>query len=194
MGIPREPLNKNKGLRRDYTRAPCITKAYLLGMLHDGTKRKTTYRIAQKGPAFAKMLVQGIKRLGGRAWFYQEGKQRDVYITEFSRSLLHEVKIATNQDKLDYVRGYFDAEGGMPKSSKVRFYIYFAQKNLVDLQQVQSMLTEFGIQTGVIHNPSKNIDPDYWRFFVKANSYDNFIKTIGSSHPDKYTYFALYQG
>ena len=36
-------------------------------MLHDGTKHKTTYRIAQKGVAFAKMLSLGIKRLGGRA-------------------------------------------------------------------------------------------------------------------------------
>ena len=108
MRIPREPLNKNRGLRRDYTRAPCITKAYLLGMLHDGTKHKTTYRIAQKGSTFAKMLALGIKRLGGRSWSYQEGKRRDVYITEFSQSLLHNIIIKTNQDKLDYVRGYFD--------------------------------------------------------------------------------------
>ena len=194
MGIPREPLNKNRGLRRDYTRAPCITKAYLLGMLHDGTKRKTTYRIAQKGVAFAKMLSLGIKRLGGRAWVYQEGKHRDVYITEFSQTLLHETTISTDQDKLDYVRGYFDAEGGIPKSSKVRFYIYFAQKNFDDLNQVKTILEEFGIHTGVIHNPSKSIDPKYWRFFVKANSYDSFIRIIGSSHPDKYTYFSLYQG
>lgn len=194
MGIPREPLNKNRGLRRDYTRAPCITKAYLLGMLHDGTKRKTTYRIAQKGSAFAKMLVQGIKRLGGRAWYYQEGKQRDVYITEFSQTLLHGITIKTDQDKLEYVRGYFDAEGGIPKSSQVRFYIYFAQKNFDDLNQVKQILEQFGIQTGVIHNPSKKIDPKYWRFYVKSNSYKRFIETIGSLHPDKYTYFALYQG
>lgn len=194
MGIPREPLNKNRGLRRDYTRAPCITKAYLLGMLHDGTKHKTTYRIAQKGESFAKMLSLGIKRLGGRAWVYQEGKRRDVYITEFSQSLLHRVIINTNQEKLDYVRGYFDAEGGIPRSSNVRFYIYFAQKNFDDLKQVKTILEEFNIHTGVIHNPSKNIDPKYWRFFVKANSYESFIRIIGSSHPDKYKYFQLYQG
>ena len=194
MGIPREPRNKRRGLRRDYTRAPCITKAYLLGMLHDGTKHKTTYRIAQKGVAFAKMLALGIKRLGGRAWVYQEGKLRDVYITEFSQIILHGITITTDQDKLDYVRGYFDAEGGIPKSPKVRFYIYFAQKNFKDLNQVKTILEEFGIYTGVIHNPSKSIDPQYWRFYVKADSYDRFIKTVGSSHPDKYTYFSLYQG
>lgn len=194
MGIPREPLNKNRGLRRDYTQAPYITKAYLLGMLHDGTKRKTTYRIAQKGVTFAKMLSLGIKRLGGRAWIYQEGKQRDVYITEFSQTLLQGITIKSGQDKLDYVQGYFDAEGGIPKSSKVRFYIYFAQKNSDDLNQVKTILNEFGIHTGVIHNPSKSIDPRYWRFYVKADSYDRFIKTVGSSHPDKKKYFRLYQG
>lgn len=194
MRIPREPTNKNVGLRRDYTRAPNISKAYLLGMLHDGTKRKTTYRIAQKGTAFAKMLVTGIKRLGARAWSYQEGKDRDVYITEFSQILLHDIAIKTNQDKIDYVRGYFDAEGGIAKSRLVRFYIYFAQKNLLDLNQVKNILEEFDIHTGVIHNPSKSKDPKYWRFFVKADSYDRFIKTIGSSHPGKYKYFRLYQG
>lgn len=139
-------MNKNEGLRRDYTRAPHITKSYLLGMLHDGTKHKTTYRIAQKGPAFAKMLVEGIKRLGGRAWIYQEGKQRDVYITEFSQSLLRGITIKTSQDKLEYVRGYFDAEGGIAKSPKVRFYIYFAQKNFSDLNQIKAILQEFGIK------------------------------------------------
>ncbi|MEI8233006.1 MAG: LAGLIDADG family homing endonuclease [bacterium] len=194
MGIPREPRNKNQGLRRDYTQAPYITKAYLLGMLHDGTKHKTTYRIAQKGMAFAKMLSLGIKRLSGRAWIYQEGKLRDVYITEFSQTLLHETTIKTDQDKLDYVRGYFDAEGGIAKSSKVRFYIYFAQKNFDDLNQIKTILEEFSIHTGIIHNPSKNIDPKYWRFFVKADSYKSFITTIGSSHPDKKKYFRLYQG
>jgi intein-encoded DNA endonuclease-like protein len=163
-------------------------------MLHDGTKHKTTYRIAQKGIAFAKMLALGIKRLGRRAWVYQEGKLRDVYITEFSQSLLHNITIQTDQDKLDYVRGYFDAEGGVPKSSKVRFYIYFAQKNFNDLNQVKTILEGFGIHTGVIHNPSKSIDPKYWRFFIKANSYDSFIRIVGSSHPDKYKYFKLYQG
>ena len=187
-------MNKNVGLRRDYTRAPDITKAYLLGMLHDGTKHKTTYRIAQKGLAFAKMLASEIKRLGGKAWTYQEGKQRDVYITEFSQNLLQNVVIKTNQDKLDYVRGYFDAEGGIAKSPSVRFYLYFAQKNFADLQMVKEILEEFKIQTGVIHNPSKKIDPRYWRFFVKAVSYKRFIKLIGSRHPDKSQYFQLYKG
>lgn len=182
------------GLRRDYTRAPHITKSYLLGMLHDGTKHKTTFRIAQKGSAFAKMLVLGIKRLGGRAWMYQEGKGRDVYITEFSQSLLQGIVIRSAQDQIEYVRGYFDAEGGIAKTSQVRFYIYFAQKNLHDLQRVKTILEGLYIHSGVIHNPSKNIDPAYWRFFVKADSYKRFITTIGSSHPDKSQYFRLYRG
>ena len=47
MVIPREP-RLNRGLRRDYTPTPQITKSYLLGVLHDATVRKTTYRVATK--------------------------------------------------------------------------------------------------------------------------------------------------
>ena len=34
------------------------------------------------------------------------------------------------QEGLDYVRGYFDAEGGMPKDSEARLYLSFGQKDL----------------------------------------------------------------
>ena len=78
MVIPREPLRLTlKGLRRDYTPTPkYLTKAYLLGILHDSTERKTTYRISQKGEKFVKFIAQGIKNLGRKAWVYQEGKKR----------------------------------------------------------------------------------------------------------------------
>jgi hypothetical protein len=184
MVIPREPHQK-WGLRRDYTRAPQITKAYLLGVLHDATVRKTTYRIATKNLEFAKILKKGIKDLGRKAWIYKEGKNRNLWIVEFSRSFLGKVFLKSKQDKIDYIRGYFDAEGGIAKSQNVRFYIYFCQKNKYELLQIKDYLASFGIKSGEIHNPSKRVDPNYWRFYIGVKSYIKFSEIIGSNHPEK---------
>lgn len=162
-------------------------------MLHDATERKNTYRIATKNFNFAKIIQKGILKLGSKAWIYKEGKNRNLWIVEFSKILLNEAKYKFNQnkqsltlrDKKDYVRGYFDAEGGMSQSSKVRFYIYFCQKDKIDLEEVKKYLLELGISCGVIHNPSKKVDPNYWRFFVSSKSYKNFARIISSDHPEK---------
>jgi len=192
MVIPREPPEISGGLRRDYTPAPFkMTKAYLLGALHDATERKNTYRIAQKSKTYIKFLAKGIKSLGKSAWIYQEGRSRKLFIVEFSKSLLKDTKIENWQDKIDYVRGYFDAEGGVSRSAKVNYYLYFAQKNLDDLKEVKIYLKELGIYCGQLHNPSKKVDPHYWRFFVRARSYNDFAKTIGSWHPVKSHFLRL---
>ena len=190
MVIPREPVSETleTGLRRDYTRAPQISKAYIVGILHDATERKTTFRISQKSSKFVEMVASGIRSLGGNAWTYKEGSNRSVYIVEFSKSFLKDFEIDSERDKIDYIRGYFDTDGGVAKSSKVRFYIYFAQKDLSDLDQVRNYLREICIDCGVIHNPSKRIDSNYWRFFVKAKSYVDFVQKIGSWHPEKAKY------
>lgn len=171
--------------RRDYTPAPQITKAYLLGVLHDATVRKTTYRVATKSRNFAEILKHGVKNLGSGAWIYKEGKTRNLWIVEFSKSLLKDLRIISKQDKIDYIKGFFDAEGGMAKSPRVRFYLYFCQKNKRVLIRIKEYLAYLGIKSGVIHNPSKKVDPDYWRFFVSAKSYKDFARIIGSSYPEK---------
>jgi len=168
-----------------------MTKAYLLGALHDGTVRKLTYRIVQKDREYIEFLVKEIKILGQKAWMYQEGKTRQLYVVEFSRSFLKDSIIESQQDKIDYIRGYFDAEGGIARSSNVRYYLYFAQKNLQDLEQVKGYLTEFGIICGKTHNPSKRVDPNYWRFFISIKSYKTFAKVIGSWHPMKSHYLRM---
>ena len=168
-----------------------MTRAYLLGALHDGTTRKVTYRIVQKEREYIEFLVKGIHELGSNAWMYQEGKSRQLFVAEFSRNLLKGFELSSYEDKIDYIRGYFDAEGGVSRNPKVRYYIYFAQKNLNDLSQVKQYLTEFGIESGVIHNPSKSVDPLYWRFFVRACSYERFAQLIGSWHPVKSRYLRM---
>ncbi len=162
-----------------------MTKPYLLGALHDGTERKFTYRIGQKDKEYIEFLLKGIQSLGQKAWMYKEGKTRQFYIVEFSKFFLKDANIASIQDKIDYIRGYFDAEGGISRDSKIRYYIYFAQKNLKDLQELKGYLTELGIACGIIHNPSKKRDPDYWRFFISVKSYREFAERIGSWHPVK---------
>jgi hypothetical protein len=196
MAIPREPdvIFPNKitdGLRRDYTPAPQITLAYLLGILHDSTERKTTYRIASKSRKYCFLLRDGIKSMGFGAWVYKEGKDRNLWITEFSKNVLKDVFVNTKQDKIDYSRGYFDADGGIAKSPSVRYYIYFAQKDKRDLLKVKGYLKELEINCGKIHNPSMEVDPNYWRFFVRARSYNDFAKLINSSHPDKRRYLRM---
>lgn len=88
MVIPREPFDKlraigpaeSMGHRRDYTQAPVlISKAYILGALHDGTERRLTFRICQKSEEYIDLLARGVRSFGGNAWTYKEGKTRRLY-------------------------------------------------------------------------------------------------------------------
>ena len=195
MGIPREPFDfaqgKPIGRRRDYTRAPHISKAYLMGLIHDATERKTTFRIAQKNESFLRFISGQMKYLGMNSWIYKEGKFRNVWILEFSKRALLDFKVKSKVEIIDYLRGYFDAEGGIAKSKSVRFYLYYCQKNFDELVQLKSWLTDLGISCGVIHNPSRKRDPDFWRFYIAAKSYSRFAKLIGSSHPDKWPFMRM---
>src|SRR5579872_5707211 len=119
-----------------------MTKAYVLGALHDGTVRKLTYRIVQKEQEYIEFLAKGIQSLGQKAWTYKEGKTRHLFVVEFSKTLLKDFQVITLEEKIDYLRGYFDADGGISRSPKVRYYIYYAQKNRKDLQQVKEYLEE----------------------------------------------------
>jgi len=46
-------------------------------------------------------------------------------------------------------------------------------------------MVELGIKCGKPHNPSRRVDPEYWRFFVSSESYSAFAREIGSMHPSK---------
>jgi intein-encoded DNA endonuclease-like protein len=159
-----------------------VTKEYLLGALHDATERKYTYRLSQKYSKYVKFVAEMIRSFGYKAWTYREGKSRNMYVVEFSKKVLKGTKIGRN--KIDYVRGYFDAEGSVPEKHNARFYIYFAQNNKEDLEAVRDMLVESDIKCGVMHIPSKK-KPTYWRFYVSSESHRKFAKIVGSWHPIK---------
>jgi hypothetical protein len=89
------------------------------------------------------------------------------------------------KEGLHYVRGYFDAEGGMPRSFEDRLYFQFCQKNRGSLEGVVAVLESWGIRCGRIHNPSRTVDANYWRFYVLAQSHERFMNLVGSWHPRK---------
>ena len=88
-------------------------------------------------------------------------------------------------DVAGFIRGYFDAEGGIPRSPDARFYIQLTQKNERDLDHLRMLCLGFGLQCGRMHNPSVRVDPNYWRFYIGVRSHQRFIERVGSWHPRK---------
>ena len=99
----------------------------------------------------------------------------------------HGLKIS--EEKICYIKGFFDAEGGIPHTND-RFYIQLVQKNRKKLEFLKRMLFDLGIESGKIHNPSKRVDPNYWRFFIASKSYRLFAQKINSFHPLKSDIFS----
>ncbi len=84
-----------------------------------------------------------------------------------------------------YARGYFDAEGGIPRDPSSRFYVQFVQKDRADLDELRLRLETQGLSCGRLHNPSAAVDCDLWRFYVLARSHEEFMRRVSSWHPRK---------
>lgn len=166
-------------------------QAYLQGALHDGTWNRANERIrfAQKGTSWLKILKATLRRLGHSSWIYREGKKRSVYILEtrarFLSPRFNPSRLKKRIEKIAYIRGFFDAEGGIPKKPHARFYIQLVQNDRTKLTIIKRFLGELGIAVGTVHQPSRRVAPKYWRMFVRAQSYQRFIRLIGSWHPRK---------
>jgi hypothetical protein len=165
--------------------SPIEAEAYLLGASHDASfsALHQTTRFTQKDPRWLVGVAALLKHVGFRSWLYQEG-QRGVYCLETSwKAVPTSVVVTRHPDH--YLRGYFDSDGGIPRDPDARFYIQFVQKDRDDLMQAKQLLERLGISCGELHNPSARVDPNYWRFFVRARSHDRFVRTVGSWHPRK---------
>lgn len=162
-------------------------RAYLLGALHDGTVSRLhrTVRIAQADVRWLHVLQVLFRKLGARSWIYREGSTRQVWIVESTYRVGDSPPPQTVEGQLSFVRGYFDAEGGIPNRPGDRFYIQLTQRDRNDLERVRATLVRQGIQCGTLHNPSARVDPDYWRFYVRTSSHMEFIQRVGSWHPRK---------
>jgi len=103
-------------------------KSYLIGAMHDGTVRKRTLRISQKEEEYVLLLKELILGAGGRAWTYREGKDRNLYIVEFSRAFLEGHEFRSRRERVHYIRGYFDAEGAVASPSAPDPYVNLHRK------------------------------------------------------------------
>jgi hypothetical protein len=161
-------------------------RAYLQGALRDGTFNRThnTVRICQSDSRWIASLRTLFAKLGSRSWTYREGARR-VWVIESSCKLEKGPTGPTDEEGAAFARGYFDAEGGVPRDPGARFYIQFVQKDRQDLEEVRRCLARLGIRCGRIHNPSVRVDPEYWRFYVLTESHEDFIHRVASWHPRK---------
>ncbi len=172
-------------------RTPSELRAYLLGALHDATysRRHRTHRLAQRDARWLIRLQQSFTALGIRSWIYREGRNRDVSVLETSAKFLaldfDPGTLQRREDVIAYIRGFFDAEGGVPRTTAVRFYIQLAVKDRSKLEWIWNALHGLDISCGTIHNPSRRVDPDYFRCYVLAASRPDFARIIGSWHPRK---------
>jgi len=169
--------------------SPEEIKSYLFGSMHDATlSSKEHVRFSQKGTGWLEVIQKLLLSLDHNSWIYKEGKNRDVYVVETTADFLDfnfdPYKLGSDTEKRLYVRGFFDAEGGIPQSKEARFYIQLAQKDKKKIQKLKEILADLGIKAGKIHNPSKE-KPNYWRISILADSQERFVRKISSWHPRK---------
>jgi hypothetical protein len=163
-------------------------RAYLHGAAHDATisAKHQTVRFGQSDARWLSVLKVLLDGLGRRSWNYREGRSRSFWVLETSAGVLAErPEFSTREERLAYARGYFDAEGGTPRDPSARFYIQFVQKDHGDIDELRTMLVSEGINCGRIHNPSRLVDPDLWRFYVLASGHKAFVTRVSSWHPRK---------
>jgi hypothetical protein len=141
-------------------------RAYLQGASRDGTFNRlhNTLRISQADVRWLRVLQRLLERLGKRSWMYREGT-RNVWVIETTWRLEARETVRTPGETAAFVRGYFDAEGGVPTDARARFYIQLVQKNHEDLARTRDLLEKLGVRCGRLHNPSVRQDPGYWRFY-----------------------------
>src|SRR2546426_121547 len=61
-----------------------MSKAYLLGAMHDGSIRHRTLRISQRDKEYILSVQRLIVSLGGNAWIYREGQTRELFVRRSS--------------------------------------------------------------------------------------------------------------
>ena len=166
-------------------------EAYLQGALHDATwsLRHHTFRFCQSNEDWIELLGDAFSELGFRSWHYREGRDRKLWVLETTADCLSfsfdPLPLVGTAEGLMYVRGYFDTDGGMPRHGTARMYAQFCQKSKVSLERVSKILESWDVKCGRIHNPSVRVDPEYWRFFIRSESHERFMRLVGSWHPVK---------
>jgi len=166
------------------------TVAYLFGALHDGYiyTGKSKGKVAvftQKERGWLENIKKMIASYGKSAWIF---KQRQIFILETKFAELfktYDFDTFTEEEKLAFISGFFDAEGGIPMDPKAaRAYIQFVQKKPEILRKIKDCLEEKRINCGILHMYDKGRS-NCWRFFVRTNSLLRCIAILNSRHPSK---------
>ncbi len=167
------------------------TVAYLFGALHDGYvyTGKSKGKVAvftQKERGWLEKIKQMIKPYGKSAWIF---KQREIFILETKfGELFHgfDFDSFSEEEKQEFVSGFFDAEGGIPMHPETSdlIYIQFVQKKPDILAKMMKYLEENGISCGKLHMYDKGRS-NCWRFFIRTKSLLDCARIIHSRHPSK---------
>lgn len=181
--------------------------AYLLGALRDATmdiRKGKNYeiKIAQKESDWLRLLqklfeksfeISGniTKHINGTEILRINGKNAVEVILKISEMKVPQdswetPKVIREQSleiQINYLRGFFDAEGGLPKNPETakQKYLAFSQKNRESIEFLREILIK------------KNFNPtnitfcgNVWEFrLTRKKDIVNFCKTIGSWHSEK---------
>lgn len=193
--------------------------AYLIGILRDGcfTRNKSNYiyriRVYQKNKDLIDKIAKKFKNLFGKQPIIESDKRNGVWCLKLNSKRIYN-KLVTISDypgnqqgwkipnwilkstldiKKNYVKGFFDAEGGVPhveerdvKKKDIR--IHFSQGNKEVLNDIKEMINLFGIKGGKICGPyfKKGYKNPMYAFIIHGvNEVTKFYHTFGSLHPLK---------
>jgi intein-encoded DNA endonuclease-like protein len=181
--------------------------AYLLGALRDATldiRKGKNYeiKIAQKNKKWLQ-VVQGIfkvefgkegnilkhmkgywiLRINGREITRKLKEISEIKIPQRNWKTPSQIKSSNIETKINYIKGFFDSEGGLPKkiNRKSQKYIIFSQENKESLEFIRETLMEIGIRPTNLTTCG-----GVWEFRITTrDGILKFIDNIGSSHPEK---------
>ena len=91
-----------------------------------------------------------------------------------------------------YIRGFFDAEGGIPRRPLgSKLYISFTQRNYESLSFIKEKLeSEWSIKSGKLR--ISDVKSHSWRFTITGKrAIKSFITEIGTFHPYKRGVFVV---
>lgn len=193
--------------------------SYFLGAMRDGcfirNVKNSTYRIRiyQKNKKWIEELAKISEDLFGKKPLITLDKRDNVWslminsrhiyeaITRMSNYPGTQSKWNTPEVVLDapleiqkeYVKGFFDSEGGVPhvecgnvEPKNIR--IHFTQSNRECLEGLKQIISDFGIKTGNICGPyfKKGYTNPVYRLKIHGiREVAKFFDNIGSLHPEK---------
>ena len=139
--------------------------AYLVGALegdgyiYKGKRKGIVAVFTQKNREWLENIKKIIEENQGKAWIF---KQRNINVLETKfKPLLEKINIEklSQKEKLEYVAGFFDAEGGIPRNPENTPYLYiqFVQKNAETLKRIIKILEDSSIEMIKSRHPEKII-------------------------------------